>query len=85
MMGQARTYMNTAIAEGLRRAGAKYTLPPIQGTLGTFADMELHARKHFLRTSRSDEQPGQGDAAGAGTNDQADETSTAAAAGMLLS
>lgn len=47
MMGQARTHMNTAIAEGLRESGATYTLPPIQDHMGKFEDVEVHMRNHM--------------------------------------
>jgi hypothetical protein len=47
LMGQARTHMNTAIAEGLRESGATYTLPPIQDHVGKFEDVEVHMRSHM--------------------------------------
>ena len=87
MMGQARTYMNLALVEGLRRAGVKYTLPPIQGTVGTYADMELHMRKHYLQSAKApDSESGPSAAQSSAKSSRAgDETSAAAAQGILMS
>ena len=55
MMGEARTRLNTAIAEGLRAAGVTYSLPPIQDRhTGTLEDVEAHMRKHIASQMSTD-------------------------------
>jgi hypothetical protein len=52
-MGHARTYMNVAIAAGLRAAGITYTLPPVRGALTSAADMDTQIRRYHERVEGS--------------------------------
>lgn len=94
MMGEARTYLNTAIAEGLRSAGVTYTLPPIfrrpgdppggGGPETNDVEQEMHLRDANLFVQEKAAQASGAPARHSSGNDFADTAARVAAAETVL-